>query len=467
MWQPELQSGPMPLYERLVVAMAQAIRTGELSPGAKLPPQRELAFRLGISVGSVTRAYAEAERRGLLAAHVGRGSFVSGGLPVVPDVPTIERGSREWQSRNGPIDLRCNTPPPVPLMTDLNAALVDLMARGALDPAVHYIQGAGLPHVRDAGAQWIRQQYGLDFEAGNLIQCNGGQHGIALVFSSLCSPGDTVLCESSTFYGARMAADHLGLKLRGLPMNDEGLLPEAVDQAARETGSRLLFTLPTLHNPTTRTMSEQRRQDIVAVARARDLLILEDDAYYAYSERPRQIVSYAPERTLYLASLSKGVCPGLRLAFLALPPDLSRERLMRGVRALGYCPPALGALVFSQWVQDGRIDAIGQAVQTEAAARWEMANSVLGSFVALPGASHSPHVWLPMSALDAERVTARLLRAGVEVTPPDASAVSMQADTGLRLCLGAPDSREELGRALTIIAGVITGQGNADRDGII
>ncbi|NLI27593.1 MAG: PLP-dependent aminotransferase family protein [Acetobacter sp.] len=467
MWQPELLSSPIPLYERLVLALAHDIQTGRLTPGTKLPPQRDLAFRLGVSVGSVTRAYAEAERRGLLSAHVGRGSFVRGALPVVPDVPSIERGSVAGQNGNGPIDLRCNTPPPVSLMADLHAALSALMTLGALDPAVHYVQGAGLAHVRKAGAQWIARHYGLDFDAGNLIQCNGGQHAIALVFSSFCAAGDTVLCESSTFYGARMAADHLGLKLRGIPMDDEGLLPEAVDRAAAETGSRLLFTLPTLHNPTTRTMSELRRQEIAAVAQARDLLILEDDAYYAYSQRPRQIVSYAPERTLYLASLSKGICPGFRLAFLALPPNLPRERLMQGIRALGYCPPALGALVFSQWVEDGRIDAIAQAVQTEAAARWKQSRSVLGDLIARPGASHSPHAWMPMSALDAERVTARLLRAGVEITPPDASAVSSQADTGLRLCLGAPESREELDLALAIIREVIIGHGSADRDGII
>lgn len=467
MWQPKLQPGPMPLYERLVLAMVQDIQEGRLAPGTRLPPQRDLAFRLGVSVGSVTRAYAEAERRGLLSAHVGRGSFVRGALPAMPDIPSLVRRPVEGQERNGPIDLRCNTPPPVPLMADLNAALAALMARGALDPAVQYIQGPGLPSVRKAGARWIAQHYGLDFDADNLIQCNGGQHGIALVFSSFCAAGDTVLCESSTFYGARMAADHLGLKLRGVQMDHEGLLPEALDRAAAETGSRLLFTLPTLHNPTTRTLPEQRRQEIVAVARARNLLILEDDAYYAYSRRPRQIASYAPERTVYLASLSKGICPGFRLAFLALPPDLPRERLMRGIRAFGYCPPALGALVFSQWVADGRIDTIAQAVQAEAAARWALASSMLGKLVAQPGAAHSPHAWLPMPALEAERVTARLLRAGVEVTPPDAAAVSQQADTGLRLCLGAPESQEELRRALEIFLEVLAGHGRTDRDGII
>jgi len=265
MWHPEIEAGPAPFYERLVHAIASDVRRGALAAGARLPPQRDLAFRLGVSVGSVTRAYAEAERRGLLVAHVGRGSFVRGASSPVPDVPALERGAG---GRAGIIDLRCNTPPPVPLMHELDLALSQLTKRGALDPALHYIQGPGLAPVRHAAARWIADGYGLDVAAENLIQCNGGQHGIALAFSSFCGPGDTVLCESTTFYGARMAAEHLGLRLHGVAMDEEGIRPDALDRAAAETGSRMLFTLPTLHNPTTRTMSAQRRQDIARVARA-------------------------------------------------------------------------------------------------------------------------------------------------------------------------------------------------------
>ncbi|WP_242403417.1 hypothetical protein [Asaia platycodi] len=155
------------------------------------------------------------------------------------------------------------------------------------------------------------------------------------------------------------------------------------------------------------------------------------------------------------------------MAFLALPPGMARERLMRGIRAFGYCPPALGALIFEEWVTDGRIDEIGRAIQAEAAARWEMAQHALGGLMLSPGAAYSPHGFIPMQALEAERVTTRLLRAGVEVTPPDAAPVSRDADMGLRLCLGAPDSRAELGEALAIIADVIAGHGRADRDGIV
>ncbi|MBO1360574.1 PLP-dependent aminotransferase family protein [Acetobacter sacchari] len=466
MWTPELPDGHAPLYERLVSAIDHDMRAGVLSAGERLPPQRELAFRLGVSVGSVTRAYAEAERRGLLSAHVGRGSFVRAQADPLRDVPTRERGAMIAQDRSV-VDLRCNTPPPVSLVGALNAALADLAVRGVLEPALQYVQGAGLPAVREAATLWLDRQFGLQVQAGDLVQCNGGQHALALVFSSLCRPGDTVLCESSTFYGARMAAEHFGIAMRGVAMDAEGLSPEALDRAAAETRSRLLFTVPTLHNPTSRTMSVQRRKEIAEVARARDLLILEDDAYYSYSGKPPQIAQFAPERTIYLASLSKGVCPGFRLAFLVLPQLFPVERMLRGVRALGYCPPALGGLVFSQWVADGRVDAIMADVRKETSARFAMAQAALGTAMTQPGGPCSPHVWLPLSPLAAEQVAARALRSGVELTPPDASAVSQDADSGLRLCLGAPDDRTSLAMALSVVSEALVRREELACEGVV
>lgn len=463
MWQPNLQPGPTPLYERLVEAMQRDIQAGLLTPGTRLPPQRDLAFKLKISVGSVTRAYTEAERLGLLRAHVGRGSFISGTAPDRPDPSPTE----EKPDGYGLIDLRRNVPPAVPMLPMLNATVSELAAHGALAPALHYAPATGLSAVRQAGAIWLAQQHGLTFAPENLIQCNGGQHGIALVFSALCRPGDVILCESSTFYGARVAADHLGLKLHGVAMDHEGLLPEALEQAVAETGSRLLFIIPTLHNPTTRTMSDQRRQQIAAIARARDLLILEDDAYYAYSERPKQLAHYAPERTLYLASLSKGICPGLRLAFLALPAGMVRERFAQAIHALGYSPPTLNALIFKKWVESGQIYALAHSIQAETRARRELARTILGDLMAPSGSISSPHVWLPLPALEAERIAARLLRVGVDVTPPDAFAICPQADTGLRLCLGTPRHQDELKHALMITAEVIYGHSGLDQERII
>lgn len=465
-WAPSLPKGIQPIYERLISALQSDIQSGTLPEGARLPPHRDLAHRLGISVGSVTRAYTEAERRGLISAHVGRGSFVKGRQPTLPDIAPRPRIKPELLSART-IDLRCNAPAPVDILPELNAALTALMRDDSLEAALQYLHGPGLPEIRASGARWLQRRHGFDAHPDTIIQCNGGQHGISLAFSAFCEPGGVILCESSTFYGARMAADHLGMTLHGVAMDDEGLLPEALERAAMETGSRVLFTIPTLQNPTTRTLSAPRRAAIAAIARKHDLIILEDDAYHAYGDGLPAIARYAPERTLYLASISKNICPGLRLAFLTVPEGMPRDRLMRGVRAFGYCPPALGALVFMRWEQTQRADAIADAVQAESAARLLLAQDVLGARMAMPGATRCAHIWLPLSALDAERVCNRALHAGVELTLPDTYATAANADTGLRLCIGAPSSREELTHALKIIATTLGEHGTRPMEGIV
>lgn len=453
-WRPDIPPPPGPLYHRLVDAMERDIVSGLLPAGSRLPPQRDLAYALGLSVGTVTKAYAEAERRGLLLAHVGRGSFIRGASPDIAIATSFDPAPSAPVSQAATIDLRCNVPPRVGLSRMLERAVADLAATGLLEPAVQYIQGTGLRSVREAGAAWLARRHGLACDPADLIQCNGGQHAIALVLSSLCRPGDTVLCEAATFYGARTAAEHLGLTLRGVAMDEQGLIPAALERAAAETRARVLFTVPTLQNPTTRTMSLSRRQDIARIARQHDLTIFEDDAYYTYADpadRPPPIATIAPERTLYLASISKGICPGFRLGFVTLPPNVARERIMRGIRALGYCPPALGGLVFARWVADGTADAVADAVQAETAARLAMARRILGQAMDMPGAIRSPHVWVPLSPLAAQRTLNHALRAGVELTPPEACAVSREADSGLRICLGAPEDHSGLERALHIV----------------
>ncbi|MBB2206182.1 aminotransferase-like domain-containing protein [Gluconacetobacter takamatsuzukensis] len=472
MWRPDIPPPPGPLYSRLADAMERDVASGLLPAGSRLPPQRELAFALGLSIGTVTKAYAEAERRGLLVAQVGRGSFIRDASPDITIATSFDPAPFAPQAAPpaATIDLRCNVPPRVGLSRALERAVADLAATGHLESAVQYIQASGLRSVREAGAAWLARRYGLACDPADLIQCNGGQHAIALVLSSLCRPGDTVLCESATFYGARTAAEHLGLTLRGVAMDEEGLIPAALERAAAETRARVLFTLPTLQNPTTRTMSLSRRQDIARIARQHDLTIFEDDAYYTYADpadRPPPIATIAPERTVYLASISKGLCPGLRLAFVTLPPNVARERIMRGIRALGYCPPALGGMIFARWVADGTADALADAVQAETAVRLAMAHRVLGLAIDPPGAVRSPHVWVPLPPLAAQRTLNRALRAGVELTPPEACSVSRDADSGLRICLGAPDDHPALERALHIVRAAIRDPATSEATSIV
>jgi len=448
-WKPKIEHGSAPVYVRLTDALERDIRGHSLQAGARLPPHRDLAHELGLSVGTVSKAYMEAERRGLISARVGRGSFVLGG-PVTPAFNLVSR------SAEGLTDLARNVPPVAPVTRRYLEAVARVRHQHDIEASMGYGPPEGLQSVRVAAAEWFRKRQGVErADAADLVQCNGGQQGLALTFGAVCRPGDPVLCEAATFYGARTLAQYAGYKLHGVAMDAEGLEPEALERAVRTTGARVLFTIPTLQNPTSRTMSLARRRAIVEIARAHDLTIIEDDTYNVYADRahpPQAFAELAPERTYYVGSVSKSLSPGLRLAFV-LPPDRAgRERLLRGVRALGYCPPSLGALVFLQWMEDGVAYAISDEIVAEARERTAIAQRVLGTMLARDTPLQTLHVWLPISASHAERAASRALRSGVEVTPPDAPIVSAADISGLRICLGGAPDHLVLEQALQIVA---------------
>jgi DNA-binding transcriptional MocR family regulator len=171
----------------------------------------------------------------------------------------------------------------------------------SLADRLNYLPPCGLEFDRRAAAEWLTRTAGfgsLDWQT--LMCCGGAQSAMAIAFAALCRPGDTILCEAATFSGARTLAAQQSYQLHGIGMDDEGARPDALDRAAVETGTRVFYTLPTLHNPTTRTMGLQRRADIVRVARARDLWIVEDDVYapYASDLGLPPLAALAPERTL-------------------------------------------------------------------------------------------------------------------------------------------------------------------------
>ena len=445
-WTPTLSAGDAPIYERLLDALRADIEAGALAAGARLPPQRDLAHRLGLGLGTVTRAYVEAEKAGLVQAHVGRGSFVRGGA-----------ASKAARTDGGLINLAQNIAPDAPARARLADTLTRLRRRGDLLDNLDYAPSAGLEVQRRAGAAWLERSAGLAGADWTRLVCTAGaQQALALAFGAVARWSDTVLCEASTFYGVKALAEHMGYGLKGLPMDAQGLRPDALDEAAVTGAFKAVAIQPTLQNPTGRIMSAGRRAQIVAVARKHDLMIIEDDIYAVYApDAPPPFAVLAPERTFHVSGVSKSLAPGLRTGFLIVPPGDHMDRVLRTVRALSYAPPNFGGLIATQWIEDGTADAIVAEVQAEMTARLAMACEILGGCIETPMSASAPHVWLPMSELDAERLAGRALRGGVELTPPSAPVVAPGLTTGVRLCLGAARDREELERGLRIVAAAV------------
>jgi DNA-binding transcriptional MocR family regulator len=314
MWLPELSDKSGPRYKAIADAIAAAVADGELEPGDRLPAQRELAYRLGVTVGTVSRAYSLAERNGLLAGEVGRGTFV-----------------RDRQSHAGPdmllpvsdvtVDLGINMACGPEHGTALRAALARLAEAGGLENLLPYMPLGGHIEHRAAGAGWLTGR-GVDVAPEQVVLTNGAQHGLAVALAAAAEPGATVMVESLTYAGVLGTASFVGRRIAGVAMDEDGVLPDALDMTALRTGAKVAVLVPTIHNPTALVMSEARRQAIAEVARRRNLIVIEDDVYGRLPvDSPPPLAAIIPERTIYVSSASKTLAPGLRVGWVVAPPD--------------------------------------------------------------------------------------------------------------------------------------------------
>ena len=444
-WRPSVPDGKEPLWQRLADALATDVRQGTVRTGTRLPPHRDLAFSLGVAVGTVSRAYSEAQRRGLVQSHVGRGTYV------------IARSAAALAHRraNARINLGMNVPPVGPALAAASETLEALRKRSDIGALFDYTFTAGLPSFREAAADWLRQRGGVTrAKAERVIQTNGGQHALLLACSSLACAGETVLCDLATYPGNLTIAEHGSWRLRGVPADDRGMDPAALDRIAAETGARLVLLIPTLHNPTTVTLDGSRRAEIVEIARKRDLVIVEDDIYrvFGHDDEPPPFADLAPERVVHVTSISKALSPGLRVGFVLAPEnDTLFERLLLAAQATAFCPPAAGAMIFTEWMDSGLAAQILEEVRAEMAQRNLLARRILGQVIAEPASARSLHLWLPMEAEKASQIYEAAFKAEVELTPPEAPFVDRSAVSGLRVCLGTPLEVEELERGLQAV----------------
>jgi DNA-binding transcriptional MocR family regulator len=451
-WLPHVADRPGPRYRAIADALAEDIRRGAVRPGTRLPTHRELAWKLGLTVGTVTRAYAEAERRGLIAGEVGRGTYVRGAAPA--DV-AISYSAPEAGTQAALIDLSLNFPVIPGHAAELAAALRRLASRADLVDLLPYHPHGGRMPDRVAGAAWIARS-ALPVAPEEVAVTAGGQHGIVVCLAAVAAPGDTVLVENLTYPGVKAAAALLGLKLVGVAIDEQGVVPEQLAAACRATGAKALYCMPTLHNPTATVMPAARRRAVAAVAAEHGIPIVEDDCYgFLVPGAPPPIAALGLAEGLFITSLSKSIAAGQRIGYVAARPA-RLERVTQAIRATSWMASPLAAAIATDWIGDGTAERMVRERRAEAAARQEMVEQALPGARAPDGAV-SYHAWLRLpEGWRAEDFVAEARRRGVAVTPPSAFAVTRQAaPDAVRICYGAAAGREELARGLRILAGLL------------
>jgi DNA-binding transcriptional MocR family regulator len=443
-WTPTLADREGPVYRRIVEALNVDIASGRLHRGQQLPTHRALAKALGIDLTTVTRAYAEARQRGLTEARVGRGTFVAESMAHV----------RHAAAGQPQFDLSMNLPPQ-PMEADLEGRLTRGIAaiqrEVGFSAHLNYREPEGSKAERDIAAGWLRARV-PDARGDRLVICPGTQNALFNLLIALTSPGDVVLTETLTYPGIKAAASYAGVRLVGVPIDKEGILPDALHSACRQHAPKAVYLIPTIHNPTTATMSLARRQEVAAILRANDVLLLEDDAYGMLDPTAVPIASLIPERTYFAASLSKCIAPGLRVSFLMTPDPDSAGLLAAALRASVQMPAFLMVALVTRWLKDGSADAIIGAIRAEAAARQKLAAEVLArhAFARHP---NGHHVWIPLPRTwSRSEFASHVQWQGLAIVTAEAFSVEESPPNAIRVSLGAASSRAELVRALEILS---------------
>jgi DNA-binding transcriptional MocR family regulator len=442
MWRPRIDRKQGPLYLAVATAIARDVQAGKLKAGDRLPPHRELADQLGVTVTTVTRGYSEAERRGLVRGEVGRGTYVQPPAfsPLVPVA-------------GGAIDLATNALLPQGHARELTEALALLVARSTPQALFNYQPHGGRAEHRIIAASWLRAG-GVPADATNTVMTSGAQHAMAVSLAALTSPGETVLCEAVTYSGMRSLANHLHVRAHPVAMDHEGLLPDALEEATHDTGARVLYCVPSGQNPTARVMSRQRREDIARTAARLDLTIVEDDAYGFLFDRQTPLCALLPERTFYLTSMSKSLVPGLRIGLLRMPAGWT-DRVTGAIFATTVMVTPLDALAVSTWMEDGTAARVMAWKRQEVKARQQLARQALGDVVT--GSEASQHAWLHLpAAWPAEDFVREARQRGVVVSPARDFAVARHdVPNAVRVALGAPFDRETLKDAVARLAAIL------------
>lgn len=444
-----------PRYVAIADAIETAVAEGELQAGDRLPAHRPLAFDLGVTVGTISRAYELAAQRGLVEGTVGRGTFVR--ETHEPEKRTRGVGSAEFAAMrdNGLIPMRANLPVPAGQNAAVAAALEALLRETEFRTHIaDYEEPGGSAHQRQAMAYWLTHA-GFSPSADNTVLTAGAQQALATSIAVATEPGDLILTEALTYRVISTQCQLMGRRLRPVAMDAQGIVPEALDEAARAHRPRALFVIPTLHNPTSAVMSQSRREAIAKIAEQHNLLTIEDDIYGKLTDEKPPIAALRPDSGFYISSLSKCVAPGLRIGALVCPPRYA-ARARTAQHAFGQGLPPMTAETAAHLIENGVARTLLDRQRVETRKRNLAATNALRPWLSTHH-PHSAHLWVQVPGtwrlhdfMEATRTR------GIAVASDEDFAIAAPSDERhVRIALGPAANFDECHQGITTLANLL------------
>ena len=341
-WKPDRTRLSAPIYLSLAAMLEDDILSGTIPRGARLPPQRELADWLDIDFTTVTRAFNVCREKNLIYGITGRGTFVS---------PAPGNASPEIAIDGDIIDLGTVSSFPA-LSYGIVDAIKSVTGSGHIERLFTYSSPGGSPHHIAAGRRLL-ETYNVNAPKDGIAVFAGAQNAISVSLLSIFAPGDAIAVDPYTYSNLIESARLAHVRLVPIEGDSGGMRPTELDRLTRKHRIKGLFTMPQAANPTGITLSEKRKDELAAVAKARSLTIIEDDiSPFAPSPERRPFFVRNPDSTIYIAAYTAMLAPAFRITYAAFPA-IFRDRLLKGLFLLNMKAGSIDAEVVSELILSG------------------------------------------------------------------------------------------------------------------
>jgi DNA-binding transcriptional MocR family regulator len=406
-------------YRLLAKAFAQMIKDGSYAPGEKLPAHRALSGSLGVTTGTVSKAYGELAELGLAVSKIGGGTFVS----RVADANGRSDFRVYTEGEDEITDLSRNFAIPTNI-SDIYKATVETLAdnHDTFDELQQYAPELGHLRHREAGASWMSHD---NFRASprQIIPTNGAQHALLCSLMAAVKHGSVIASEKFTYPGLISVCRALGITLVGLEMDDQGLDPASLEAASSRKKISALYCTPTIQNPTTSIMGIERRQDIARICAQNNILLIEDETHACMLQRrPQPIGAFVPDQSIIISSLSKAVMTGLRVGYVHAPERLI-QRIGSMVRTTCWMASPSALQLASYWITNGISAQLTRRQLDEIEYRKSLVSPILAEFDVMTH-PNSPHFWINVpEPWRAAEIAAQLRKKGCLVAPVEAFSV--------------------------------------------
>lgn len=446
-WKPNINNKKGPLYKVLADLLEEDIRNGVLKPGDKLPPQRELADFLDVNLSTISRTFKLCEQKGLISGETGRGTYISSDVNINTTLlnPANAKNLIEMGA----------TYPPYEQNKYVIKFIEDMLRKPNVHKFLEYSSPCGTFAQRSSGVKWLKN-LNLNFTEENILLACGGQNALCAVLSSLFQAGDRIGTDPLVYSGLKTLAKMLGIQLVPIMQEMNEMSSVALKNYCKNNELKGIYIIPDYQNPTTHLMSLKTRKELAEVAKDYNLIIIEDGINSMLSENHIiPIAALAPEQTIYISSISKVLCAGLRVSYIATP-SIYKKTLESALYNINMMVSPFNAEIINQLINSPIGDKIIKERREMVIKRNTLTAAILNNFD-IWGNKYCNFIWLLLpEGWNGKNFEICAKNAGVQVYCAERFAIgNASVPAAVRISITAPKGLAELERGLNIIKSIL------------